>query len=171
MGTTLGTLLTFTTYGTWLRGDKRGWVDEGRVLPPDPLLEVRDRARLKHDPYLFAPADAELAETAIGVALTARLSVSVLALYLGPWHCHAVVGATRQDVADVVKCAKDAARYALRPGRPIWTAGYDKRWCFDERSLAARINYVERHRRRDGRAAPLQSFITPLGAYVRASDS
>ena len=168
MGYTLGTLLTFTTYGTWLRGDKRGWVDEGRIFPPDPVLEARDRARLKHDPYVFAPADLELAETAIGVALTSRLKVPVLSLYLGSWHCHAVVGATRHAVAEVAKCAKDAARYALQPDRPIWTEGYDKRWCFDVRSLTARIAYVERHRRRDGRAAPLQSFITPQAEYLHA---
>ena len=55
MGRTLAIMLTMTTYGTWLRGDRRGWVDEGRILPPDPELESADRARLKHEPFLFAP--------------------------------------------------------------------------------------------------------------------
>jgi hypothetical protein len=61
------------------------------------------------------------------------------------WHTHVVIGTTSHDVADIVKCAKDAVRYGLRPGRPIWTDGYDKRFCFDEASVLTRIRYVERH--------------------------
>ena len=56
-----------------------------------------------------------------------------------------MTGATITPVPDVVKCAKEAVRYGLRPGRPIWTDGYDKRFCFDQRTLFARIKYVERH--------------------------
>jgi len=33
---TLAIMVTSTTYGTWLRGDKRGWVDDGRILPSLP---------------------------------------------------------------------------------------------------------------------------------------
>ncbi len=44
MGRTLAILFTLTTYGTWLRGDARGWVDRGVVYPADPPLErVRSR--------------------------------------------------------------------------------------------------------------------------------
>ncbi len=53
MARTLATTLTMTTYGTWLRGDMRGCVDEGRVLPPDPELEAADRQRMKHSAFLF----------------------------------------------------------------------------------------------------------------------
>jgi len=53
MRKTLAVLLTMTTYGTWLRGDRRGWVDHGRVLPPDPELQGADRRRMKHPPFLF----------------------------------------------------------------------------------------------------------------------
>jgi hypothetical protein len=50
---TLATMITSTTYGTWLRGDRRGWVDDGRILPALPWLEANDRTRMKHEPYLF----------------------------------------------------------------------------------------------------------------------
>ena len=43
MPSTLAILVTMTTYGTWLRGDRRGWVDDGEILPPKPLLEAADR--------------------------------------------------------------------------------------------------------------------------------
>lgn len=27
----------------------------------------------------------------------------------------------------------------------VWTRGYDKRFCFDEKSLRARVDYVKKH--------------------------
>ena len=145
MGRTLAIMVTATTYGTWLRGDRRGWVDDGEILPPEPRLEAYDRTRMKHEPYLF-PADRLLAVgQMIGDALIERLGVSILALHVARWHTHFVIAATDHDIADVVKCAKDAARYGLKPGRPIWTADYDKRFCFDVPSVRNRIAYVERH--------------------------
>ncbi len=36
-----GTLITYTTYGTWLRGDVRGWVDDGIICKPEPMLKWR----------------------------------------------------------------------------------------------------------------------------------
>jgi hypothetical protein len=145
MGNTLATMLTMTTYGTWLRGDKRGWVDDGKILPPDPELESADRSRMKHSPYLF-PRDRLLdIGTFIGESLTMRLELPIHALHVGTWHAHIVIGPTQHHIAEVAKCAKDAVRYGLRPGRPIWTDGYDKRFCFDPRVTVARIRYVERH--------------------------
>lgn len=36
MGKTLGTMFTMTTYGSWLRGDERGWIEDGKLMPPNP---------------------------------------------------------------------------------------------------------------------------------------
>ncbi len=43
MAETRAIMFTMTTYGTWLRGDRRGWVDDGIVFPADPDLNVADR--------------------------------------------------------------------------------------------------------------------------------
>jgi hypothetical protein len=56
MANTFATLITMTTYGTWLRGAKRGWIDEGKILPADPILEAADRRRMKHPVYVFKRA-------------------------------------------------------------------------------------------------------------------
>jgi len=150
MGNTLGTMLTMTTYGTWLRGDVRGWIDAGRVMPPEPVLELRDRQRMKHPVYLFNPnALLEIGE-AIGRSLLDRKRVSIYAMTVQTWHIHIVVGVTSAPMSELVKCVKDAARWHLRAGRPIWGGGYDKRFCFDETSLQARINYVESHNTANG---------------------
>src|SRR5260221_10467304 len=150
MGNTLAILVTMSTYGTWLRGDARGWVDDGIIFPPDPVLEAADRARMKHEPYYF-PTDRWLdVGQAMGDSLTSRMEVRILAMTIQSWHVHYVIAATKHHVMNVVKCAKDAVRWRLRIDRPIWAVDYDKRWCFDSRAVETRVDYVERHNLRNG---------------------
>lgn len=161
MGNTLATMITMTTYGTWLRGDRRGWVDDGQIFPPDSVLEVSDRRRMKHPPF-FLPRD-RLHEIGrfIGTSLTERLSLQLFALSVGTWHVHVVIGPCRHQIGEVAKCAKDAVRYGLRPGRPIWTDGYDKRFCFDTPTTRNRIHYVQRHNQARGWPPSPWHFLTP----------
>ncbi|MEM7625814.1 MAG: hypothetical protein AAF333_09305 [Planctomycetota bacterium] len=150
MRKTLGVMITCTTYGMWLRGDRRGWVEDGKILPADPAREDADRAAMNHTPWTFTPPQVVAAGALICESLRARMDSPVWALAIESWHLHAVVDAGHHDIGRVVKCVKDAVRYGLRPGRPIWANGYDKRWCFDEASLRRRIQYVERHNVRHG---------------------
>ena len=166
MGRTLGIMFTATTYGTWLRGDQRGWVDEGRVLPADPQLQHADRRRMKHPPYTFPTDRLTDVGEAIVRALIDRMGITVLAATVQTWHAHVVTGATSHDMSAVVKCFKDAARYQLRPGRPIWADGYDKRFCFHAESLHGRVGYVERHNLRQGLAARPNDGITDIEEYL-----
>ena len=141
----LATMYTMTTYGMWLRGDRRGWIDDGALMPPDPDLEHNDRQRMAHPTYLFAVTDLLSIGDMLGASLVERLSQRILALTVQTWHVHFVVVASAHSHADIVRCAKEAVRYGLRLGRPIWTDGYDKRFCFDEPALRSRVGYVERH--------------------------
>jgi hypothetical protein len=164
MGNTLATMLTMTTYGTWLRGDRRGWVEDGIIFPPDPDLESADRARMKHSVYLFPRERLLDVGNCIGTSLVQRLQLQIFALHVGTWHVHIVIGPTIHHVGEVTKCAKDAARYGLRPGRPIWTERFDKRFCFDTRTVLNRIHYVERHNEAMGWPAKPWPFVTPYVA-------
>jgi len=59
-----------------------------------------------------------------------------------------VIGEGGNSVDKVVNRFKSAAYYALKENgvkKRVWTRGYDKRFCFDENSLAERIKYVEGH--------------------------
>lgn len=168
MGNTRAILFTMTTYGTWLRGDRRGWVDDGIIYPANPELEFSDRNRLKYPVYQF-PQDRLLDVGAmIGDSLISRKQVAILALHVGTWHLHIVVGATTHDSGDISKCAKDAARWGLRIDRPIWTDGYDKRFCFDYPSTRNRVRYVERHNIEAGLPARPWDFITDVEEYLQA---
>jgi len=150
MGRTLGTMITVTTYGMWLRGDHRGYVEDGKILPPDPGLHDADRRRLKHPPLRFNPAQERVVGHALAAALCQKCYLALYALAVEDWHTHAVIGPCRIPIGEVVKTMKEAARYALNLGRPLWADGYDKRWCFDQPTLTARVRYVERHNVRRG---------------------
>lgn len=52
--------LTWSTYGTWLPGDARGWVEyrHGFQLP-DPILELECAARMTEDACRLAPHQRE----------------------------------------------------------------------------------------------------------------
>jgi hypothetical protein len=139
MGATLGILITWTTYGTWLRGDERGWVEDGITYPADPILRTADASRMKYEPFLFDPEKLLAVGSMIGRSLIERMGVRILALTVQRWHVHALIAPTPHPFASVVKCGKDAVRWGLKPGRPIWTDGYDKRFCFDESTLRTRI--------------------------------
>jgi hypothetical protein len=99
----------------------------------------------------------------MGKSLRERLRLQIFAMTVQRWHAHFIVGPTIVDVPDIVKCAKEAVRYGLRPGRPIWTDGYDKRFCFDRLTLANRIRYVERHNVERGLPARPWDFIVDPG--------
>jgi hypothetical protein len=141
----LGTMITMTTYGTWLRGDPRGWVRDGVAQRPCPRLETADAERMPWPPFEFeSSALADIGE-AIGRSIVKRRRTTVLALTVQPRHAHFIAAGDGGDLGALVKCAKDAVRWHLRPDRPIWTRGCDTRFCFDDASLRSRIRYVERH--------------------------
>lgn len=64
-------------------------------------------------------------------------------------HVHIVFDNDTYPISQVVQAYKNAATAALRKDGfygKIWTSGYDRRYCFDEKSLRRRIEYVEGQR-------------------------
>lgn len=114
---------------------------------------------MKHPPFFFD--DEQLAQVGecIGRSRVDRLIQHILALTVQRWHVHMVIGTTHESFARVVKCAKDAARWGLRPDRPIWSHSYDKRYCFDSQAVVRRVRYVERHNERMSRPVRPWGFI------------
>src|SRR5262245_31070838 len=51
----LAYLLTWTTYGSWLHGDERGWVQSGQpgIQIPDPEKKAKSQARLAETTVLL----------------------------------------------------------------------------------------------------------------------
>lgn len=61
----LATMVTITTYGTWLPGDLRGYVKDGIILPGNPELLDSSRQRLKSPPVYLSAAEQETAFRAL----------------------------------------------------------------------------------------------------------
>jgi len=148
-----------TAYGTWLRGDRRGWIEDGRLMPHNPPLEAHDLRALKFPPFTFDRHQWSAVGQWIGDALRTSLARHVVALTVQSWHVHFMVDLRDCDVARIVKCAKDAVRWGLRADRPIWTEGYDNRLCWDETTVRNRIEYVQRHNLSVGLPANPWAFI------------
>jgi len=144
----IGYMLTWTTYGTWLQGDKRGYVKDGEVLGEDRRLYEANQRRLKGRARRLDKRDKIVVRDAI-LSEAKRLGQEILAIAVCSNHVHVVVNCIDEPFEVAVARYKTAGRVALcetgLEGR-VWTRGYDKRFCFDEASLQDRIRYVqERH--------------------------
>jgi REP element-mobilizing transposase RayT len=143
----IGYMVTWTTYGTWLQGDKRGYVKKGEVLKGDAGRERVKRARQKRKTVRLKKEQRRVVERAI-VDEMRRVGTRVHAISVWSNHVHIVAECSEMAIEDFVRRCKNAAYYALRregfEGR-VWTRGYDKRFCFDEKSLKDRVGYVQRH--------------------------
>src|SRR6516162_6013760 len=62
----LAYFLTWTTYGSWLPGDERGWVAKpGEFLPPDAHIEQVSRSLMTETPLILDSTQRELVERTI----------------------------------------------------------------------------------------------------------
>jgi REP element-mobilizing transposase RayT len=147
MGKVVGYMVTWTTYGTWLQGSKRGYVKNGEVRGACARLRESNRRRQKDRMFVLTKENRERVRRAI-LDEAGRLGQKVLVMSISTTHVHMVVNVIDEPIETAVGRYKRAATKALRAkgirGR-LWTRGYDRRFCFDEKSLKYRIEYVERH--------------------------
>src|SRR5262249_25608994 len=145
----------WTTYGTWLPGDERGWMHKGdpAVQPPNPELERACRARMSEAMVLLDATQQHVVATTIEAHCRHR-GWTLLALAVKSNHVHVLVQADRagDDVRDQLKawCSRrlsDAAGLAQSQtktgGRRHWfTEGAYVRRIESEEYLREAIAYV-----------------------------
>ena len=148
MAKTLGYMITWTTYGTWLQGEKKGYVKDGKVLDGDEHIYHACKKLQKLPVVKLRSREKEVVHHAI-MREAERTGRQVEALVVCSNHVHLVARWSYHPIGKVVSRYKNAAMFALhnlgKSGR-VWTRGYDRRYCFDEESLHARVNYVKRHK-------------------------
>lgn len=147
--------LVWTTYGTWLPGDVRGWIKPGAggVQSPDPVLEQSARQLMVEEAVILTTEQRALVEQTIREHCHIR-GWYLHALQVLPNHIHLVVTADCAD-RDVMKqlkawCARKLSdhaglksKVARKAGRRHWfTEGGDKKWIKDEQYLENAIRYV-----------------------------
>lgn len=136
-------MITTTTYGTWLPGDLRGYVDRGVILPHDPDRLERSRRLMKTDPVFLSPREQDALFDALQRAAR-EFEYALFAVSIESWHAHWLIDHAFDAVEVMMGRLKTRMRQALARGR-LWTAGYDARYCFDEEAVEARRNYIRQH--------------------------
>ena len=146
MAKMLGYMITFTTYGTWLQGDERGYVKNGTIYPGDTNLFQANKQLQKQNEIRLSKIQQQIVRDAI-IKEAQSLGQHILALSINATHVHIVAENNSKPISNMVAYYKKAARLALKSvgheGK-LWTKGYDKRYCFDRASLERRIQYVQR---------------------------
>jgi REP element-mobilizing transposase RayT len=147
----IGYMVTWTTYGSWLQGDKRGYVDNGRICQRDDTLLQSNLKRLKNPATKLDMKHREIVRRAI-INKARQINQKIHAIAVCSNHVHIVVDCANESIEKVVSYYKNAARLALRAdgfdGR-IWTRGFDKRFCFNQKQLESKIKYVKKHNKDD----------------------
>jgi hypothetical protein len=140
-------MLTWTTYGTWLQRDKRGYVKKGATCPPNIRLKKANEQSQSQDSVLLSKAQQKVVRDAILKEAKSQ-GHHIRALAVNATHVHVAVEYADQPINKTVAYYEKAARLALKAtdhAGKLWTRGYDKRFCFDRATLDQRIKYVERH--------------------------
>jgi REP element-mobilizing transposase RayT len=150
--------LIWTTYGTWLHGDERGWYEwgVGGRETVDPEREFAGRARMAGTVVTLADTQRHIVEDTIRRHCDIR-GWTLHAVAVMTTHVHVVVTSDRTtaETANQLKawCSRklsDAAglvnTVARKAGRGRWfTEGVGRRVIETDEYLAEAINYVVKH--------------------------
>jgi REP element-mobilizing transposase RayT len=148
----LAYLLTFTCYGTHLRGHEAGSTDQTHNVFGTPFLsassirEQANRSYLSQEPF-------HLDVLGRKVVLDAIQQVSwdkgwdLIAAHIQSAHVHAIVGGdcTPESMLGAMKYR--ASRYlslrtCRKTGKKVWTRGGSRRYLWTPEQVAAAVNYV-----------------------------
>ena len=146
----LAFFLTWTTYGTWLSGDERGWILPGKgIQVPDPIRKRAAKARMTDTECTLDSEQRGLVKATIIDHCVIR-RWELYAVNCRKNHVHVVVSADRkpEDVRDQFKAWCTRKLKALQksrneqPREKWWTEKGSQRYIGDKENLEAAIHYV-----------------------------
>jgi REP element-mobilizing transposase RayT len=144
----IGYMLTWTTYGTWLQGDKRGYVKNGVILSANQKLQTANRNNQKH-PSIKLNTNLMLIVKNVIEKEAERIGQKIYAIAVCSNHVHLVLQKTTEKIENAVARYKNKSTYALRAigieGK-IWTRGYNKKFLYNTNELDSVIQYVQGHK-------------------------
>ena len=140
-------MVTWTTYGTWLQGNAKGFVTNGEVRGENIALKKSNVKNLTRAAVRLGRREKEIVRNSI-IEAAKRFNQKILAVAVYSNHVHIVCEYVDVPINVIVSYYKNAGRVALKEcgfeGR-VWTKGYDKRFCFSEKDLRTKVDYVNKH--------------------------
>jgi REP element-mobilizing transposase RayT len=103
--------------------------------------------KLEHKPVKLGQRGKEIVRNAI-IEAAKRFEQKILAIAAYSNHVHIVCEYVDVPIGVIAGYYKNAGRIALQKSGfegKVWTSGFDKRFCFDDKELKARVNYVNKH--------------------------
>jgi len=152
MSEPLAFMITWTSYGTWLPGDQRGWVTskEPGIQEPDPSRESYARRTMQSDAIILSNKQRHIVDSTIREHCKIR-KWSLHALNVRSNHVHIVI--TADVLPEVVMnqlkawCSRrlnqsdEHTKNSIRK-RKWWTEHGSTKWINDEYYLETAIRYV-----------------------------
>jgi REP element-mobilizing transposase RayT len=150
MSTPLAYLLTWTTYGTWLPGDGRGWVDKhkpGLIQKPNPTLQIAARNRMKEPPVILNSHFRQVVAETISQTCDIR-DWTIHALAVQSNHVHVVICTPNTAPKQAMGVLKANSSRVLNKKthcqnrKRWWTEGGSVRYLNTKNTVLAAIEYV-----------------------------
>ena len=152
MSEPLAYLITWTCYGTWLPGDKRGWVDanESGIQTPHSGRRIQAQRRMTESPCTLSQAERQIVADTIRRHCAIR-GWQLYAVSARTNHVHVVVAANTDPdtVMSELKswCTRRLKEYQQACGESTirqnwWTEQGSTHWINNERHLENAIQYV-----------------------------
>lgn len=157
MSDPLGYLITWTTYGTWLHGDKRGWVKSGKagIQQPDWQRKQHTRRKMAAPPVLLSDEQRNIVQKTVESHCVIR-KWRLYAVNVRTNHVHLVVTAPvdpetmmnqlkawcSRRLNEQIRNQTIPARSASKGPSKWWTEHGSTKWINDEVYLQNAIQYV-----------------------------
>ncbi len=165
-GEPIAYLITWSTYGTWLPGDERGWNRKGEpeTLPADKMREELAYAEMKELPFLLSETDRKAVEETVRKHCEIR-NWELHAVNARSNHVHVVVTASGYQPDTVARQFKAWCTRRLKrehPGRKkFWTEGASRRWINHEDDLVDAALYTLEAQDRKANTSPTRQRVRP----------
>ena len=144
----VGYMLTWTTYGSWLPGDERRYVTDGKIMQGDKLVLERNKKRQKAETVKLSRAEKQIVRNII-LSEAQRIGQVVEGVVVYSNHVHLLVRPHSESMEEIIGRYKSITTRQLwtkgRKGR-IWTKGYNRRFCFGEEDIIKKKQYIDNHK-------------------------
>lgn len=147
MSKIVGYMVTWTTYGSWLPGDERGYVRCGEILDGNKELLEKNKERQKNDSVKLSKEEKEIVKDTI-IKEAERVGQTVEEITVCSSHIHLLLRPNSESIENAVSRYKSISTRALwKVGRKgqVWTKRFHKSFCFDENSIIQKIKYIAKH--------------------------
>jgi len=175
---TQGIHLIWTTYGTWLPGDRRGhWSplfdlygsireQGGKLNIPDSETVARVSSQMTEPPKWLTPEEIAVVADELGKLVTPP-NPPAWAATIEANHVHLLVGPMTENISRYTgrlkgRTSSEIGALPTNSDRErVWTSGYWKVFLFDEIAVQAVKRYIDAHNTRRGLPAKPYPWITP----------